>query len=127
MKKFSFLLTIALFATALTVFAAPAGTAETISGKWALALETPNGTMAVELDLKQEGEAVTGSLTSEHASGKIGKGTFKDKKLNATATVDIQGNTTDVTIEGTVDGDKMSGSFNVPGMGSFPYSGGKSK
>jgi len=127
MKIFSFLLTFALLATALTVFAAPAGVAEDITGKWTLALQVPGETVDVLLDLKQEGEAVTGTLTSSHASGKIGKGTFKEKKLSATASVDIQGSPTDLQIDGTVDGDKITGSITVTGMGSFPYTGGKSK
>ena len=127
MKKFSFLLTLALLASVLTVLAAPAGPAENVTGKWSLALQVPGETVDVVLDLKQEGEAVTGSLTSSHASGKIGKGTFKEKKLSATASVDIQGSPTDVQIEGSVDGEKITGSITVPGMGSFPYTGGRSK
>ena len=127
MKIFSFFLTVALLALTMTAFASPAGIAENISGKWALALQVPGETVDVFLELKQEGEAVTGTLTSSHASGKIGKGTYKDKKLSATAAVDIQGSPTDVQIDGTVDGEKISGAITVPGMGSFPYTGGKSK
>ena len=127
MKILSFFLTVALLASALTVFAAPAGTKEDITGKWALALQVPGETVDVFLELKQDGEAVTGTLTSSHASGKIGKGTYKEKKLSATAAVEIQGSPTDVQIEGTVDGEKITGSITVPGMGSFPYTGGKSK
>ena len=127
MKIFSFFLTIALLATALTVFAASAGTDDDITGKWSLALQVPGETVDVVLDLKQEGEAVTGSLTSSHASGKIGKGTYKEKKLSAVATVDLQGSPAEVQIDGTVDGDKITGSMTVQGMGSFPYTGSKSK
>ena len=128
MKCTSFILSIALLASALTIFAAPAGpSADEITGKWSLALQVPGETVDVLLDLKQDGEAVTGTLSSSHASGKIGKGTYKEKKLSATATVDLQGSPADVEIEGTVDGDKITGSLTVPGMGSFPYTGGKSK
>lgn len=127
MRISSFLLTFALFAFAFTVFASPAGTADNISGKWSLAVQIPGETVDVQLDLKQDGEAVTGTLTSSHASGKIAKGTFKEKKLSAVAAVDIQGSPTDFQIDGTVDGDKISGSITVTGMGSFPYTGSKSK
>ena len=127
MKKSSFILTIALLASVLTVFAAPVGIADNITGKWSLALQVPGETVDVFLDLKQDGDAVTGTLTSSHASGKIGKGTYKEKKLSATASVDIQGSPADVQIDGTVDGEKISGSITVPGMGSFPYTGGRSK
>lgn len=127
MKIFSFLFTIAFIASALTVFAAPAGSADNVTGKWSLALQVPGETVDVVLDLKQDGDAVTGTLTSNHASGKIGKGTYKEKKLSATASVEIQGSPTDVQIEGAVDGDKITGSITVPGMGSFPYTGSKGK
>jgi hypothetical protein len=127
MKKFSFILTIALLVSVVTAFAAPVGRADNITGKWSLALQAPGETVDVVLDLKQDGEAVTGSLTSSHASGNIAKGTYKEKKLSATASVDIQGSPTEVQIEGTVDGEKISGSLTVPGMGSFPYTGGRSK
>ena len=127
MKKFSFILTIALFSSVLTVFAVPVGMADDITGKWSLALQAPGETVDVVLDLKQEGEAVTGTLTSSHASGKIAKGTYKEKKLSATASVDIQGSPTDVQIDGTIDGEKITGSITVPGMGSFPYTGGRNK
>ena len=127
MKKFSLILTIALLTSVITVFATPVGTADNIAGKWSLALQVPGETVDVVLDLKQDGETVTGTLTSSHASGQIGKGTYKEKKLSATASVDLNGSPTDVQIEGTVDGEKISGSLTVPGMGSFPYTGGRSK
>jgi hypothetical protein len=128
MKLTSFILSIALLASALTIFAAPAGpSADEVTGKWSLALQVPGETVDVLLDLKQDGESVTGTLTSSHASGKIGKGTYKEKKLSAVATVEIQGSPAEVQIDGTVDGDKISGSLTVQGMGSFPYTGSKSK
>ena len=128
MKKLGLILSIALLASVFTVFATPAGnSADDITGKWALSLEVPGETVAVQLDLKQEGESVTGTLASDHASGKIGKGTYKEKKLTATATVELQGSPTEIQIDGTVDGEKITGSFTVQGMGSFPYTGSKSK
>ncbi len=128
MKLTSFILSIALLASALTIFAAPAGlSADEVTGKWSLALQVPGETVDVVLDLKQDGESVTGTLTSSHASGKIDKGTYKEKKLSATATVDMQGSPAEVQIDGTVDGDKISGSLTVQGMGSFPYTGSKGK
>ena len=128
MKLTSFILSIALLASALTILAAPAGqSADEVTGKWSLALQVPGETVDVVLDLKQEGESVTGTLTSSHASGKIDKGSYKEKKLAATATVDLQGSPAEVQIDGTVDGDKIRGSLTVQGMGSFPYTGSKSK
>jgi hypothetical protein len=114
--------------SALTIFAVTAGPfADVVTGKWSLALQVPGETVDVVLDLKQEGESVTGTLNSSHASGKIDKGSYKEKKLSASATVDMQGSPAEVQIDGTVDGDKISGSLTVQGLGSFPYTGSKSK
>ena len=128
MKLTSFILSIVFLTSALTIFAAPAGlSADEVTGKWSLALQVPGETVDVVLDLKQEGESVTGTLTSSHASGKIDRGSYKEKKLSATATVDLQGSPAEVQIDGTVDGDKISGSLTVQGLGSFPYTGSKGK
>ena len=99
--------------------------AESITGKWTLSVDAPGEAVEVVLDLKQDGEAVTGTMTSTHGSGKITKGTFKDKKLNATLAADIQGSQAELLIEGVVEGEKISGSLTATGLGTFAYSGTK--
>ena len=40
---------------------------------------------------------------------------------------DVQGQTVTFRIDGTIDGDKITGTFNNPGYGSIPFSGMKIK
>ncbi len=52
-----------------------------ISGSWNTISVTPNGELALTLDLKQEGEKVSGTLTSEMGSAPIQAASFKENKL----------------------------------------------
>lgn len=119
---FVFILT---FAIAAVVTAA--SFEDKVAGKWTLTVAAPGESVEVLLDLKQEGETVTGTMTSGVGGGAVTKGTFKEKKLTATITADIQGSPTELGVEGTVDGDKISGTITAHGLGSFSYAGTRSK
>lgn len=101
--------------------------ADDISGKWTLAVAAPGETVDVVLDLKQDGEKITGTLSSPHGSGTVKSGSFKDKKLAATIAADFQGSPIELQVDGTVDGEKITGSLTAPGLGAFSYSGAKNK
>ena len=98
-----------------------------VAGKWSLTVDAPGEAVQVVLDLKQDGETVTGTMSSGVGGGNITKGTFKDKKLTATITADIQGSPTELGLEGTVDGDKISGTIAAHGLGNFAYAGSRAK
>lgn len=98
-----------------------------VAGKWNLNVDAPGEAVQVQLDLKQDGETVTGTMASGVGGGTITKGTFKDKKLTATITADIQGSPTELGLEGTVDGDKISGSITAHGLGNFSFAGNRTK
>jgi len=124
---FSLLLALTLAGTQTTSVKAKDVAADGITGKWTLSVAAPGEAVEVVLDLKQDGEAVTGTMASTHGTGKITKGTFKDKKLNATLAADIQGSQTELLIDGTVEGEKITGSLTATGLGTFAYSGTKNK
>ena len=127
MKLHRVVLMLALMAMSVSVFATTAGTADELTGKWSLAVQVPGETVDVTLELKQAGEEVSGTMTSSHASGKVDKGTYKEKKLSLVVSADIQGSPTPLQVDGTVDGDKITGSITAQGLGTFPFSGTKSK
>src|SRR5688572_6801764 len=106
MKIFAFLsLLFALGFTVSPVASVDANgfSADSVTGKWTLSVAAPGEAVEVVLDLKQDGESVTGTMTSTHGSGKVTKGTFKDKKLNATLAADVQGSQTELVIDGAVE------------------------
>jgi hypothetical protein len=52
-----------------------------ISGKWDMVAVTPNGDMAATLALTQDGEKITGEVSSEMGSLPLSAGSFKGDKL----------------------------------------------
>ncbi len=121
----SILLFVAMIAVAGVV--AAASFKDEVAGKWSLSVAAPGEAVEVVLDLKQDGETVTGTMVSGVGGGTVTKGTFKDKKLTATITADIQGSPTELGVEGTVDGDKITGSITAHGLGNFSFAGTRSK
>lgn len=86
------------------------------SGKWNLTSDADGQQIAVTLDLKQEGANVTGTLSSDIANGTIQNAKISGKTLVGTAKVEIQGQQMELKMEGTIDGDKMTGTFAGPGL-----------
>ncbi|MDI1243530.1 MAG: S9 family peptidase [bacterium] len=97
------------------------------TGKWTLSVAAPGDAVDVLLDLKQDGENVTGTMASGVGAGTVTKGTVKGNKLTATITADIQGSPTELGIEGTIDGDKITGSITAHGLGNFAFAGTRAK
>jgi dienelactone hydrolase len=97
------------------------------AGKWTLSVAAPGEAVDVLLDLKQNGENITGTMASGVGGGTVTKGIFKDGKLVATITADIQGSPTELGIEATIDGDKITGSITAHGLGNFSFAGSRGK
>ena len=98
-----------------------------ISGKWRVSAEAPGQTVEIALDIKQLGADFTGGTTSAMGNGKIDGGKVSGKSFTGTLHADIQGQPVDFKIDGTVDGDKMIGTFTSAGFGSIPFSATKDK
>jgi dienelactone hydrolase len=86
------------------------------SGKWNLTADADGQQFAVTLDLKQDGVNVNGTLSSDIANGTIQNAKISGKTLVATAKVEIQGQQMELKMEGSIDGDKMTGTFAGPGL-----------
>src|SRR6059036_768098 len=102
--------------------AAPASAPATdtgISGTWSSVSVTPNGDLALVLELKQEGEKVTGTVGSEMGTLPIKDGSYKDNALRYD--VEFGGNT--YRTEGTLKDGKFTGKWStVGGTDSGPWS-----
>jgi dipeptidyl aminopeptidase/acylaminoacyl peptidase len=86
------------------------------SGKWNLLADVGGQQLAITLELKQDGANVSGSLTSDAANGTIENAKISGKSLMGTAKVDVQGQPMELKMEGTIDGDKMTGTFTGPAI-----------
>jgi hypothetical protein len=86
------------------VFAAAAPNA---AGHWQLSASTPHGTVNGSLDIKQDGDKLSGTCSTDHFEGAALTGSIDGKRISFT--IDVQGMT--FTMTGTLDGDKISGTI----------------
>lgn len=84
-----------------------------VAGNWELKLDFQGQNVEVNLTLTQDDETVSGSIETILGSGEIDTGRVEGNKLKATATTEIQGQSVDFAINGTVDGDSMTGTLST--------------
>jgi hypothetical protein len=108
-------------ALALTLTIPAAATAQAnLTGPWEVTIDSPQGAMTIDADLKQEGEALTGVITSPMGTVEL-KGTFKNDELSFSYTVPLQGQNLDITMTGKLAGDNIDGLVAIAGLGEVPW------
>ena len=114
---------------AKTYTAASTAPAANVNGKWNLTVDAQGQQLPVTLILKQDGGKVSGSLDSMMGKGDIADAKVTGNKLVGTAKAQIQGQTLDLTINGTITGDSMTGVITLPIPGAPPlnFTGTKAK
>jgi zinc protease len=90
-----------------------AATTETanIAGSWQLMLDFQGQQVPVSLELRQSGDELQGKLETVLGIGEISNGTVKGKRFSAVAVTEIQGQSVDLTISGSADGDALAGTI----------------
>jgi len=91
-----------------------------VTGDWTVTVESPQGTTSIDAAMKQAGEDLTGSITSPMGSVDFKGKVIKDA-LNVNYTLNLQGNSIEITMTGTVAGDSITGNLNFGGMGDVPW------
>jgi alpha-galactosidase len=87
-----------------------------LTGFWVLRIPTGDGNYRETfLDLKQNGESVTGKILPGFREWPISEGTFKDGKLHLVVTVHFQNQEHQITYDGTLQGNGMAISVHFPG------------
>ena len=109
----------ALLALSLAVPAVAAAQAN-VSGPWEVTIDSPQGAMMIDADLKQDGEALTGMITSPMGNVEL-KGTFKNDELKFSYSVPMQGQNLDITMTGKLAGDTIDGLVAIAGLGEVPW------
>lgn len=105
---------LAALAIALTVSAGASAQAG-VGGAWDLAINGPEGPINATATLKQEGEAVSGSIDTPQGPAEL-KGTYKGKTLNLAFSIQTPQGALDIKVNGEVDGASMKGVIDF-GMG----------
>ncbi len=101
------------------------GAAANANGVWNLNIEVQGQQLPVTLTLKQDGAKVSGTLDSMLGKGEFSDGKIMGNKITAAAKMQAQGQTIELSISGTVDGDTMKGVINtgMPGFPPLPFDG----
>ncbi|HZH35562.1 MAG TPA: prolyl oligopeptidase family serine peptidase, partial [Pyrinomonadaceae bacterium] len=105
--------TVSLAQKAETNSAAPAANA---AGRWNMTAHAGDQSIPVTLEVKQTGSKWTGSLSSPMGGGNIDDGTISGNELTGRAKVEIQGQSLEILIVGTLNGDSMSGTISGAGL-----------
>ena len=109
----------ALLALSLALPAMAAAQAN-VSGPWEVTIDSPQGAMSIDANLKQDGEALTGMITSPMGNVEL-KGTFKNNELAFSYSVPLQGQNLDITMTGKLAGDTIDGLMAIAGLGEVPW------
>ena len=96
-----------------------------VAGDWNLSFNTPGGTREAAMNVKVDGETLTGSVTSTEGGETPFKGTVKGDTFAFTMDVQTPNGTFSIVINGEVDGDAMKGTMDF-GQGTGEFTG-KSK
>jgi hypothetical protein len=132
MKRLASLVTIAIalpVGGSLSLAAHPAGQDKSVdvTGKWALTVQTGAGTGSPSVELKQDGEKLTGTYSSAVFGEQKVTGTIKGSGIMFSFTASFQGNSATVTYEGTAEATTMKGKVTVGDMGEGTFTGEKQK
>ncbi len=84
-----------------------------VEGNWELSLNFQGQKVPVTLTLKQEAANLSGEIETVLGSGVIREGTVTGNKIKATAITEIQGQSIDFVINGSVDGDSIEGTLSA--------------
>jgi autotransporter translocation and assembly factor TamB len=91
-----------------------------ITGSWEMTVESPQGAMTIVANFKQDGETLTGTHVSEMGEAPL-KGTVKGANVEYTLTLDMGGQQMSIVHKAKVDGNTMTGSAEIEGMGTIAF------
>jgi hypothetical protein len=102
--------------------------APTVTGKWMMTLEMSMGTGNPTLDLKQDGEKITGTYTGRYGTFQL-EGTLKERAIQFSFTMVAEGESVAMSFTGEVaeDGQTMKGSAAIDDLGDATWTAKKEK
>lgn len=103
--------------------AAPGGaTPASIAGTYTITVNIPDQPMPGTMTLVVNGDALTGSMVTELGASTIRSGKVTGDRFTFVASVEFGGMTMEITVNGSVSGNNISGSIASP-QGDVPFSG----
>ncbi len=84
-----------------------------VAGTWELSLDFQGQQVQVTLVLEQDDDKITGTIETILGSGEIREGKVRGDRIDATASTEIQGQAVDFVINGSVAGERMTGTLST--------------
>ena len=106
--KSSFLSRTAFAALLVALLAAPAAAQMNLTGDWDMTIQSPQGTNTVRVTLTQDGETVSGRVTSQLGELPV-TGALTGDDLKIAFTLPIQGQSIVIVMTGKVEGPTLAG------------------
>ncbi|MDQ4121267.1 MAG: insulinase family protein [Acidobacteriota bacterium] len=100
----------------------------TPEGTWNLSISTPQGELPITVTITNEGGRLGGTINSPlFGDADITSGSINGNNVNAVSSVSFQGQSLEVRINGTIEGNSMRGSVtaSVPGVPELSFTGTK--
>jgi hypothetical protein len=95
-----------------------------VAGTWTLTINVPEGSMVLTARFQQSGAEVTGTVSEPQiGTADIRSGAVAGNALSFAASINVGGTLVDVEFSGTVEGNTMKGTANVPGFGPVDFTG----
>ena len=79
----------------------------TVGGNWEMTMDSPHGKMVGPLALQQDGAKITGTYETEHTGKLTINGKVDGEKISFT--MEVPGGQMTINFDGVRDGDKLSG------------------
>ena len=92
-----------------------------ISGKWILSVDVGGDVMVFDMDIVQKAATFTGSVTSNAGDGILKEGKVTGNTFETVLDATVQGQAMSVPMRGKTEGNNMSGTLLVPGVGSLSF------
>lgn len=102
----------------------PANGLPNVGGNYSISINTPGQPLTSTLALTQQGAQLTGSMTSQAGTSPIKDGKVSVDGFTFSATVPFGGSSIEITVKGTVEGNKISGTIDSP-QGAVTFTGTK--
>jgi imidazolonepropionase-like amidohydrolase len=94
------------------------------SGQWDLVIQIPQGAQNMRLSLRKEADQILGSLSGSRGTYEIRNARLISNELQFSSSVQINTDTMEINVTGTIQGDSMSGVVTIPALnGSFDFTG----
>lgn len=92
------------------------------AGVWSVVLQAPGNEITATLNLKQDGEAVSGEVVTPHGTARISEGRLAGNELTLGYSLNVEGQQIQIVSRGRIDGDNIRGTMEAMGQ-NFSFSG----